>query len=156
MWAMGFVVVATVERAGRKVILMGSSTGMAASLVTLGVYFHLQLNGKAEGMGLLPVFSLVIFICTFSMGYGPVPWMMMAELFAPEIRGVASGIAVLTNWGFVWLVTFCFPLMNANLGPHITFYVFAAVMGVATPFVFFAVPETKGRSVKEIQEALAR
>ncbi|GJQ75914.1 hypothetical protein Trydic_g17974 [Trypoxylus dichotomus] len=146
-----------IERANRKFYLRLSSMGMCVCLAALGVYFHLQLNGvKASGLGTLPLASLVLFIVAFSMGFGPVPWMIMSELFAPEIKGLASGLAVMTNWICVFLVTFTFPLMNTHLGGHITFYIFSIIMIIGTIFVQCFIPETKGKTLQEIQEILNR
>ncbi|GJQ75915.1 hypothetical protein Trydic_g17975 [Trypoxylus dichotomus] len=149
--------VVLIERANRKFYLRLSSLGMCVCLAALGVYFNLQRNGvTASGLGILPLASLVLFIVAFSIGFGPVPWMIMSELFVPEIKGVASGLAVMTNWLSVFIVTFAFPLMNTNLGGHITFYIFSVIMIIGTIFVQFFVPETKGRTVQEIQEILNR
>lgn len=146
-----------IERANRKFYLKISSMGMGFCLAALGVYFHLQLNGvKIFGLGILPLGSLVLFIIAFSMGFGPVPWMIMSELFAPEIKAMASGLAVMTNWICVFLVTFTFPLMNAHLGGHVTFYIFAVIMAIGTVFVQFFIPETKGKTLQEIQAILNR
>lgn len=108
------------------------------------------------GLGILPLASLGLFIVAFSLGFGPVPWMIMGELFAPEIKGVASGLAVMMNWALVFVVTFSFPLMNSGLGGHVTFYIFAAIMVVGTTFVKFVVPETRGKSLQEIQQILSK
>ncbi|KAI4461916.1 sugar transporter [Holotrichia oblita] len=146
-----------IERANRKFYLRLSSMGMCVCLAALGLYFHLQMNGvKASWLGTLPLASLVLFIVAFSMGFGPVPWMIMSELFAPEIKGVASGLAVMTNWICVFIVTFTFPLMNTHLGGHITFYIFAIIMIIGTIFVQLFVPETKGKTLQQIQEILNR
>lgn len=136
---------------------MLSSLGMLVCLAALGLYFHLQkLEVSFAGLGILPLASLVLFIVTFSLGFGPVPWMIMGELFAPEIKGIASGLAVMMNWALVFVVTFSFPLMNSGLGGHVTFYIFAAIMAVGTAFTKLVVPETRGKSLQEIQQTLSK
>jgi SP family facilitated glucose transporter-like MFS transporter 8 len=87
---------------------------------------------------------------------GPIPWVLMGELFPTETKALASGIAVLLNWFLVFLVTKTFPAMNKELGADITFWIFAAIMAIATAFTYFLVPETKGKSLQEIQEELRK
>lgn len=150
-----YVQVVTIEKANRRYFLMASAGGMMVCLAALGFYFHLK---KSEitfaGLGFLPLASLMLYIVFFSLGLGPVPWMMMGELFAPEIKGVASGLAVMMNWFLTFVVTFSFPIMNSSLGGHTTFYIFAVIMAIGVAFVKFVVPETRGKSLQEIQNDL--
>lgn len=153
--AIAYTAAMIIEKAGRRYFLITSSTGMLLCLAALGMYFHLQkLEISFSGLGILPLASLVLYIVAFSLGFGPVPWMIMGELFAPEIKGVASGLAVMMNWFLVFVVTFSFPIMNTELGGHATFYIFAVIMAVGTAFVYFIVPETRGKSLQEIQDIL--
>lgn len=153
--AVAYAASALIERAGRRLFLLVSAAGMLVCLAALGLYFHLQRAGVAfPGLGALPLGSLVLYIVAFSLGFGPVPWMITGELFAPEVKGVASGLAVMVNWFLVFVVTFSFPIMNSKLGGHVTFYVFAAVMAAGTAFVRLVVPETRGKTVQEIQAIL--
>lgn len=78
----------------------------------------------------------------------------MGELFTPETKGIASGIAVMLNWFLVFLVTKTYPALNKGLGADITFWMFAAIMAVSVAFIYFFIPETKGKSFQEIQEEL--
>ncbi|XP_018333075.1 facilitated trehalose transporter Tret1-2 homolog isoform X2 [Agrilus planipennis] len=144
-----------IDKANRRFFLTVSSVGMTICLTALGCYYHLiLLDIHVYGLGILPLGSLVLFIMAYSIGFGPVPWMIMSEIFAPEIRGFGSGLAVTTNWINAFIVTFSFPIMNAILGGHITFYIFSIIMGLATIFVYAVVPETRGKSVTEIQNML--
>lgn len=152
-----YVAVALIEKANRRFFLVLSSSGMLVCLAALGMYFHLQkLEISFSGLGILPLASLVLYIVFFSMGMGPVPWMIMGELFAAEIKGVASGLAVMTNWMLTFVVTFSFPLMNTGLGGHVTFYIFAVIMALGTTFIHLVVPETRGKSLQEIQRILSK
>lgn len=78
----------------------------------------------------------------------------MSELFTAESKAVAAGLAVMLNWFLVFLVTKTFPTMNNELGGDVTFILFAVIMAGATAFIFFFVPETKGKSFQEIQDEL--
>lgn len=143
------------DKANRRFFLIISSSGMFICLIALAFYFHLkELGISYSGLGILPLASLVLFIISFSLGFGPLPWMIMGELFAPEIKGVASGLAVMCNWALVFLVTFSFPIMNSSFGGHVTFYIFGVVVLISIPFVYYVVPETRGKSLQEIQSEL--
>ncbi|XP_018576207.1 facilitated trehalose transporter Tret1-like isoform X2 [Anoplophora glabripennis] len=152
-----YISILIIEKANRKFYLMMSSSGMMLCLAGLGMFFHLKsLAVNVDHLGFIPLGSTVLFMICFSIGYGPVPWMLISELFSPEIKGIASGLAILANWVFAFIVTYSFPIINANLGDHVTFYIFASVMVCATIFVHFVVPETRGKSLLEIQDALNR
>lgn len=145
-----------IEKAGRRILLLQSSIVMGICLATVGIFFHLKAaETDVTSIGWLPLASLVLFIISFSLGFGPIPWMMMGELFAPEVKGIASSIAVMVNWTLVFIVTKCFGLMNEELGSDVTFWIFAGCMAVGTLFVAIKVPETKGKSSAEIQAMLA-
>ncbi|XP_003703873.2 facilitated trehalose transporter Tret1 [Megachile rotundata] len=144
-----------VDRAGRKPLLMISTGVMSASLVALGYYFQKKDSGSdVSTLGWLPLTSLIVFMIAFSIGLGPVPWMLMGELFPSETKAVASSIAVMLNWFMVFLVTKTFPAMNDELGTDMTFWIFAAIMAGATAFTHFLIPETKGKTYQQIYNVL--
>lgn len=144
-----------VDRAGRRILLLISDAIMAVCLGSLGYYFYLQEGGKdVSNIGLLPLLSLAVFIIVFSIGFGPIPWMMAGELFSAEIKGVATGIAVGLNWFLTFLVTKSFQPLVTMLGSAVTFWIFTGICCVGTVFVALIVPETKGKSLEEIQKML--
>lgn len=145
-----------IERAGRKILLLQSCIIMGLNLIILGIYFRLKEEGyNVANVGWIPLVCLVLFIISFSLGFGPIPWMMMAELFPVEFRGTASGITVIMNWCLVFIVTLCFPLMKDAIGIYSCFWFFAGFMIICTFFVFFLIPETKGKTISQIQAILA-
>ncbi|KAJ0170751.1 hypothetical protein K1T71_013523 [Dendrolimus kikuchii] len=145
-----------VEKAGRRILLLQSCIIMGCCLIVLGAYFKLQTDGyDVASVGWLPLLCLVLFIISFSMGFGPIPWMMMAELFPVEFRGTATGFTVITNWVLVFVVTLCFPILQVAIGIYSCFWIFAAIMIVCIFFVFFLIPETKGKTISQIQAILA-
>ncbi|KRF85118.1 facilitated trehalose transporter Tret1-2 homolog isoform X2 [Drosophila virilis] len=152
-----FVSTLVVDRLGRRILLLASGIVMALSTTAIGVYFYLkdQNEESVVNLGWLPVASLCIFMIMFSIGYGPVPWLMMGELFATDIKGFAGSIAGTTNWVLAFVVTKTFKNLNDGLGNGGTFWLFAGVTLVGVIFVFLAVPETKGKSLNEIQQELA-
>lgn len=144
-----------VEKAGRRILLLQSCVIMGVCLIVLGIYFKLQTDGVSlAAVGWIPLVCLVLFIISFSMGFGPIPWMMMAELFPVEFRGAATGVTVITNWVLVFVVTLCFPIMKDAIGIYSCFWFFAAIMAICIFFVFFLIPETKGKTVSQIQAIL--
>ncbi|XP_023167618.2 facilitated trehalose transporter Tret1-2 homolog isoform X2 [Drosophila hydei] len=152
-----FVSTMVVDKLGRRILLLASGAVMALSTTAIGVYFYMKDQDPAsvDNLGWLPVGSLCIFMIMFSIGYGPVPWLMMGELFATDIKGFAGSIAGTTNWVLAFVVTKTFKNLNDSLGSGGTFWLFAGVTIVGVIFVFLAVPETKGKSLNEIQMELA-
>lgn len=145
-----------VEKAGRRILLLQSCVIMGLCLIILGVFFKVKEQGMdVSNVGWIPLVFLILFILSFSLGFGPIPWMMMAELFAVEFRGAASGIAVIFNWCLVFIVTLCFPIMKDAIGIYSCFWFFAAFMVACVFFVFILIPETKGKTVTQIQAILA-
>lgn len=126
-----------IEKAGRRVLLLQSSVMMGLCLIVLGVYFSLKEGGSdVTNISVLPLGSVVLFIICFSLGFGPIPWvrtieevrrqgsimfsyifqMMMGELFASDVKGVASAIAVMFNWTLVFIITKSFGMMKLAWG----------------------------------------
>uniref|UniRef100_A0A1A9ZKQ0 Major facilitator superfamily (MFS) profile domain-containing protein n=1 Tax=Glossina pallidipes TaxID=7398 RepID=A0A1A9ZKQ0_GLOPL len=151
-----FVSVMVVDKLGRRLLLLASAIVMALSTVAMGVYFYMKDNDNASvaNLGWLPVSALCVFIIMFSIGFGPVPWLMMGELFASDIKGVAGSIAGTSNWVLAFIVTKTFVNMKEALGSGQTFWLFAGITLLGAVFVFLFVPETKGKSLNEIQKLL--
>ncbi|KAI8115321.1 hypothetical protein FF38_03879 [Lucilia cuprina] len=141
-----------IERAGRKSLLLFSSTIVTICLVILGAYFNMKENGKdVSSLGWLPLLCVVLFMVTFSVGYGPVPWLMMGELFLPDVKATAVALTVMSNWFSVFCVTKTFGSMITAWGSDMTFWFFAFCMLIATIYVYSMVLETKGKSSAQIQ-----
>lgn len=152
-----FISVMVVDKLGRRLLLLASASVMALSTIAMGVYFYMKEQDaqSVESLGWLPVVSLCVFIVMFSIGFGPVPWLMMGELFASDIKGVAGSIAGTSNWVLAFIVTKTFENLKEALGSGQTFWLFAGITVVGAIFVFVFVPETKGKSLNEIQAILA-
>ncbi|KAK5640893.1 hypothetical protein RI129_009440 [Pyrocoelia pectoralis] len=145
-----------VEMANRRAFLFISTIGMGISLGTLGMYFQLKEFGITfSGIEVIPLGSLIIYAFTFSMGMGPILWMINGELFAPDVKGLANGITMTSNWILLSTVTKSFPIMMNNMGPNYTFYLFSLSMFACAVFVKFCVPETRGKSLEQIQSDLS-
>jgi len=151
-----FISTLVVDRLGRRLLLMISDSVMAICTLLLGVFFYLlnDPDSDTSSLGWLPLTSVCIFIVVFSLGYGPIPWMMVGELFAPHIKGFASSLSCILNWILAFIVTRFYGDLASSFGIHTTFWIFAVISAIGTVFVFFVVPETKGKTLSEIQREL--
>jgi MFS family permease len=115
-----------------------------------GWMFHV----RAGGVGLL--IAIVAFIAAFAMALGPVPWILCSEIFPAKIRGRAMSIATFAIWTSCYVVAQTFPMLNDSprIGPALTFWAYAICSALGLIFVFALVPETKGRSLEEIETEL--
>jgi len=151
-----FISTLVVDRLGRRILLMISDSVMAICTLLLGVFFYLlnETDNDTSSLGWLPLTSVCVFIVVFSLGYGPIPWMMVGELFAPHIKGFASSLSCVLNWILAFIVTRFYADLASSFGIHTTFWIFSVISAIGTVFVFFIVPETKGKTLDEIQREL--
>ncbi|XP_046983357.1 facilitated trehalose transporter Tret1-like [Schistocerca americana] len=144
-----------VDRAGRRPLLVASAAVVGLCALLLGAYFQLDSSGEAEGLDWLPLASLCLFVVAFSLGLGPVTWVLLGELYAPEVRAFAGSLCCLVSWTFSFLVTTFFSELSSAVGIQGTFWIFGSVAVAGALFVFFVVPETKDRSLEEVQRQLS-
>lgn len=145
--------VALMERAGRRVLLLFACTCMTLSHAVLAYYFYAQSHDLWAPSAVALV-ALVVFIFGFSLGMGPIPWLLMPEIMPTEVRGKASSFGTAINWGTSFLVTLCFQPLQNMIKIEGVFLLFCGVMFVCLVFVAMKVPETKGKSVEEVLEIL--
>ena len=149
-----------VDYLGRRKLLIGSSIGMALSSFLLGIYF-LIFDGKCEGslsnthcpsgIESLAIASVVIFIISFSLGWGPIPWSSMSELLPNRVRTLGGSIATFANWGFATIIIYLFPLYIELVTIKFAWWTFGIIMVASVVFVVLFLPEAKGKSLEEIQ-----
>lgn len=145
-----------VDRSGRKVLLLISGGGMTAVLAAMGLYFFLDERGLTDNIGWLPVTSLIGFISFFCFGFGPLPFTLLGELLSPEIKSMASSIAIAACWLVDFSVTKAFLPLENVFGNYGNFWIFAGFCVLATVFTSLVVFETKGLTLNEIQDRLKR
>lgn len=151
-----FVSSMVVDRLGRRILLLASDAIMALCTLFLGIFFFLKDSDRdVSGISWLPVTSLCVFIVAFSIGFGPVPWLMIGELFASDLKIIAAPIAGMFNWLLAFVITKTFVNLTTFMGNGETFWLFSGLSILGTIFVFFVCPETKGKSLFEIQKMLA-
>lgn len=145
---MTIVSIVTVDRFGRRPLLIGSLLGMLITVALLGISFIVRMNPT------LSLVFMVLYIACFAAGLGPVFWVLVGEVFPQRLRAVGSSAATTVNWLSNFVVSQAFlPLANA-LGQGQTFLIFAAICLVGLLFVTQFVPETKDRSYEEIDTSL--
>ena len=143
------------DKLGRRILLLSSSFLMVVSISTLGAYFYIKENlndvDTATKIEAIPVVSLSVFIFGFSIGFGPIPWLMMSELFSPKVKGMASSTATLFNWTLAFCVTKFFADLVLAITEAKSFWVFGGITFFTFLFCLLFVPETKGKSFESIQ-----
>jgi MFS family permease len=153
-----FVAVAWVDRFGRRPLLFTGLVGMAVSLAAVGLSFAALENqppdaGTSTSVGgIVTVFALVVFIASFAFSMGPIVWTLISEIYPNRVRGRAIAVATAFNWFSAFIVAQFFLSIVDAIGEATTFFVFSALCVVTYVFVRRYVPETKGRSLEEIQE----
>ncbi|KAH8269456.1 hypothetical protein KR018_003388, partial [Drosophila ironensis] len=136
-----------IEKIGRKILLLVSAFLMGLATLTMAVYKGVLTD---LDVGWVALIALCVFIIGFSLGFGPIPWAINAELFAEDAKAYAGSIAGTMNWIFAFCVTMGYPVLNEVLGAAICFAIFAAFALAAFLFILIFVPETKGKTLNEI------
>lgn len=146
------IAIKTVDNYGRKPLMMIGAAGMAIAMFSLGFVFF------AGATGYLALVCMMFYVASFAMSWGPVTWVLLSEIFPNKIRGKAMAVAVAAQWISNYLVSLTFPMMDDNtyLTEHFNngfAYWIYGLMGVfALVFVWKYVPETKGKSLEEMEE----
>lgn len=146
-----------IDRAGRKILLLISVIVMTVTLIAFGVFFYLAEVDPmtAESINWLPLTSLCAYLVFFALGYGPVVWVMLSEIYSKEYNFIASPISGAFNWSLAFVITVTFGSISEAIGIGMTFWMFAALSALGTIFTFAFVPETKGKSINDIQRMLS-
>lgn len=143
-----FVAIYLIDRLGRKALLLWGVSGMIVSLVAVGLCYYLNVT---QGLWLL--FFILLFIASFASSLGPIPWVIISEIFPTKSRGVAVSIATLVLWLGVLAITQFTPVLLDSIGGAYTFWVFAFNAIVLLVFTLKYIPETKGRTLEEIEKS---
>lgn len=143
-----FVAVATVDKFGRRPLLMGGAVGILVSLVLIGALFYADVHNSALLLG-----AIMLFIACFSLSYGPVVWILLSEIFPMHVRGVAMSMATIALWLGTLLVGQVTPWLLETIHPSGTFWLFALCTLPAIYLIARTLPETKGRSLEAIERA---
>lgn len=144
------------DKFGRKILLLGSGAVVSFSLAMLGMFFNLQKQwGEKEAtasIGWLPLASLILYFIAYSFGFANVPYIIMGELFPAQYRSLFGPISSSFNVLCTFVVVRCFPLMYTAFGMDGTFFLYMCTTLVSLVFVGFLLPETKGKTLEEIEK----
>ena len=160
------------DRAGRRILLWTTALGMGVSLLALGVYFEIYIppptdkgsasdtvsllgsishSVPAKSISWLSILCIVLFNLIFALAWGPVPWLVMSEIFPLRARGPASSFATLVNWTLAFVVTKTYDSMAHTLTIQGVYWFYAGFCFAAFIFVYLLMPETKGKTLEEIE-----
>lgn len=135
-----------IDKVGRKALLLVGSASMAICLLVIGVAFQ---TGNTAGP--LVLIFILIYVASFAISLGPVVWVIMSEIFPNRIRGKATAIAAMTLWAADYVVSQSFPPLLSSAGPATTFWLYGSMALLTFFFTWRIVPETKGKSLEEIE-----
>lgn len=141
------VAIRYVDQSGRKKLLLAGSGGMAVCLAIIGSAFYF---GMAQGY--LVLISILAYIAFFALSLGPLTFVVVAEIFPNRVRGLAMSICIFVLWVCVFIVSQFFPVLLESIGSAMTFWIFMILSILAFVFVWLAVPETKGKSLEDMEK----
>jgi SP family galactose:H+ symporter-like MFS transporter len=147
---MTIVAIFLLDRIGRRPLLLIGLAGMIFSLGLLSFTFYLP--GLGGLIGKLSVVGLMLYVGSFAIGLGPVFWLLVSEIYPLKVRGLAMGVASEANWGTNLVIALTFLTLIQLIGKSGTFLLYALIGIAAWIFVYLLLPETKGRSLEEIEE----
>jgi SP family arabinose:H+ symporter-like MFS transporter len=149
-FAFTFIAISRIDKIGRKTLLLWGASLLCIDAIGLSICFYLQLPGYCF------LIFLLGFIAIYSATLGPVTWVILSEIFPNRVRGNAMALATLALWISNFITTASFPIMKQYLGLPLTFIVHAFICLLYVFFILFRVPETKGKSLEEIEKMLIK
>ncbi len=146
--AMTIIAMFLVDRAGRRPLLLVGIAGMIITLGVLGLSFRISNPGQ---LAWISVICLMGYVASFAISLGPIFWLLIAEIYPLKIRGLAEGTAATFNWASNLIVSLTFLTLVEKLGASSTFFLYALASVVSWLFAYYFVPETKGRTLEQIE-----
>lgn len=145
--------VLTVDKFGRRLLLLVGISLMAIALVLLTfLFYNFHAGDEIDARQVFIFIAMFLYIGGYQVGFGPIAWLLISEIFPLEVRGQAVALAVQSNFFWNLVVTFLFPLEKEAIGASWTFGLFTMLDVASLAFVFWNVPETKGLALEEIEE----
>lgn len=140
-----FIGIFTVDKLGRKALMLLGSGGLAGIFAIIGSMYFFNLQG-------LPLLIMVVVaIACYAMSLAPVTWVILSEIFPNRVRGTAMSVATFSLWAACFVLTYTFPLLNQLLKASGTFWLYGFICLLGFWFIFKRLPETKGKSLEEIE-----
>lgn len=140
-----FVAIGLVDKAGRRALMLFGSAGLTLIYILLGAAYHTHRHG---------IYTLMLVIgaiACYAMSLAPVTWVVISEIFPNRVRGTAVAIAVSALWIASFILTYTFPLLNHSLGASGTFWIYAGICAIGFVFIKLRLPETRGKTLEEIE-----
>lgn len=153
-----FTVVSCVlmHRYGRRSLTFVSSIGCGITMVLLGIYMYMGLQWKAENIEpqatWIPVAALMVFTIASVIGYLVVPWVMIGEVYPTQVRGLIGGVTTCCCHFFIFVVVKTYPMLQELISRHGAFIFYGIISLLGTIFFYLCLPETKGRTLQEIED----
>lgn len=145
-----FVAIYTVDKLGRRALMLIGSGGLAGIYVLMGGAYYLNVSGW-------PLLLLVVIaIACYAMSLAPVTWVILSEIFPNRIRGASMAVATVSLWLASFLLTYTFPLLNNAFGTSGTFWLYGIICFCGLVFIYKKLPETKGKSLEEIEKEIIK
>lgn len=139
-----------VDKVGRKSLMLVGSLGISITHLLIGLSFHYGQSG-------IWIVALVLLaIALYALTLAPIMWVLLSEIFPNRVRGVALGISVVTLWVAYLILTYTFPIMRESIGTAKTFWVYSAFLFIAFVVMKIWLPETKGKSLEQIERDLLK
>ena len=141
-----FVGMYFVDRLGRRALLLFGAAGLTCIYAILGACYYFQVTGVA-------VLCLVVAaIACYAMTLAPITWVVISEIFPNRVRGMAMAVATFSLWTACFVLTYTFPMLNKGLGSYGTFWLYGGICVLGFVFIKTMLPETKGKSLEEIEK----
>jgi SP family sugar porter-like MFS transporter len=138
----------TVDKLGRKALMLLGAGGLAGIYTVLGAMYFIHLQG-------LPLLIMVVMaIACYAMSLAPVTWVLLSEIFPNRIRGMAMSVATFALWAACFILTYSFPVLNKVLTASGTFWLYGIICILGFWFIFKKLPETKGKTLEEIEREM--
>ena len=145
-----FVAILTVDRWGRKKLLLIGAMGLAVAYIILGMFYYTDVLG-------IPVVAVIIMaIAIYAMTLAPVTWVILSEIFPNSIRGTAMAIATASLWIACFILTYTFPWLNKLLNASGTFWLYALICLIGFIYIWRNLVETKGKTLEEVEKLLTQ
>lgn len=145
-----FVAIYTVDKLGRRALMLLGAGGLALIYAILGTCYYLHVTG------FFMIILVVGAIACYAMTLGPITWVLLSEIFPNRVRAVAVGVCTFALWLGSFTLTYSFPLLNSSLGSYGTFWIYAGICAAALVFLWLRCPETKGKSLEQLENELIK
>ena len=151
--AAGLVAAALVDKVGRRVLILFSGSSAALALFFVGLFFFLKYSLQADVSSItwLPIAALIGYEIMVALGIGTIPYVILGEIFPTNVKGPAVASGIIIGSVFAFIVGLGFQALNSAAGIHTTFWFFSACCAAGTLWVYTITPETKGKTLEEIQ-----